>query len=476
MPRRSQSVARAVMIAVLAAALGAPASANERDAGGEPQQVAAPPNILFILTDDQSYDAIPHTPPVLSYLEGRINNPTDRWQRFTRNYLNTPLCCPSRASILTGRYSHHTGVNNNGDGRKLNESSTLATWLNGAGYRTGLVGKYLNGYPWNRGHYVAPGWDYWAVQEGASDLYYNYKLNLNGTVIDHAAAPEDYSTDVLRDHALDFLDSSSPDPFMLFFAPNAPHSPRLRAPRHSTAWSSATPVRNPSFNEADVSDKPQWVRNLILMGASAIKKQDKFRRDQYGALVAVDEAIADLIGEIEAQGKLANTIIVFTTDNGYSFGEHRWSGKLCAYLSCSAAPLYIRYPQGQKATRTGLVSNVDLAPTLAALAGVTPATSVDGVSLVPLLNGTASSVREDVLLRWVGNRFVSEYWGLRNANYTYVEYASGEVELYDLTGVLGPADPDELLNKCPGLPAVCQPAYAGVRSQLSARLAALKSA
>jgi arylsulfatase A-like enzyme len=433
------------------------------------------PNILVILTDDQSYDSIPQTPAPMPYLQGRVLNPADHWARFSRAYLNTPLCCPSRASLLTGRYSHHHGVDDNSEGNKLDESSTLATWLDDAGYRTGLVGKYFNNYPWNRGNYTPPGWDDWAAVVGEIDLYYNYRINDNGTLTTYGTDPDDYSTDVLRDRALDFLDESSSDPFFLYFAPNAPHSPRTPAPRHAGLGTSFPNVRNPSFNEANVSDKPEWIRKLPLLNSNAIKKQDKFRRDSYLTLLAVDEAIAALIGEIEQQGKLDNTIIVFTTDNGFSYGEHRHQGKLCAHLRCSATPLFIRTPGTTSAAIPGLVSNVDIAPTLAELAGVVPASPVDGHSLVPLMTGAQTQVRQDVLIRWIGNRFVPQYWALRNATYTYVEYANGEVELYDLAGALGLADPDELVNKCPGLPAVCASGYNSVRNTLHARLEALKA-
>ena len=435
-------------------------------------------NFVIVLTDDQSLDTVPHTPPVMPYLQGRLQDPSDHWIQFPNTYTNVAMCCPARAALLTGRYAHHNHVESNIHGQRLDERDTLATWLDGAGYRTGLVGKYLNEYPWDRGHYVPPGWDWWMGWEGPPNVpYYNYTLNENGVPRTYGSTAADYSTDVYKAKALQFLDGvEAEEPFLLYFAPGSPHLPRTPAPRHKGLWKTAEPVRWPSFNEADVSDKPAWVRNRPQYSSTKITAFDRQRREQYRALASVDEAIQALVDKLTAIGELDETIIVFLSDNGVAWGEHRWESKLCPYRSCSQVPLFARVPWAAARTDTRVLSNVDVAPTIADLAGVTPASPVDGQSFAALLDGSSATWAGEALLQWMGPQAIPAYWGLRTVDYTYLEYpATGEIELYDLTGRFGPADPDEIQNVCPGNRAPCPAPYEAVRAQLAARLTALRS-
>ena len=422
---------------------------------GAEAQALTKPNIVLILTDDQHIHHLQNMP----YLSGQ---PKGHWVTFTNAFENMPLCCPSRGNILTGQYAHHTGVVSNGSGDKLREDSTIATWLKSAGYQTALIGKYLNSYPFSGKPLIPPGWDYWVAFHEGQD-YYNYELYENGTVVSYGSAPQDYSTDVFYNKAISFLDSTSPDqPFFLYFSTQAPHQNFTPAPRHVGVYSSLPIFYGPNFNEADVSDKPAWVRNLPLLTSNTNNGQRKASE----TLLAVDEAIQGIMNNIEAKGQLDNTVIIFLTDNGFSFGTHRWQEKRCVYEECIKTPLLIRYPWTDTRTESRLVQNVDLAPTIAELAQVSPTHQVDGRSLVPLLNNTATGWRSSILLEMQdASTAPRPFWAVRTLEWKYVELnTTGEKELYDLVN-----DPYELQNLA-GLPE-----YAGIQSSLASELAALRS-
>ena len=469
--------------------VGAFATATATSAAGDTSELSAcrvveasdPPeklvNFVVILTDDQSRDTVPHTPAVMPYLQGRVQDPDDSWVQFSSTYTNVAMCCPARATLLTGRYAHHTGVQSNEQGELLDETDTLATWLDAAGYRTGLVGKYLNGYPFQRGHYVPPGWDSWVGWEGPNNAqYYEYTLNEDGIPVSYGTGAANYSTDVYKAKALAFLDGVEEDePFFLYFAPNGPHAPRTPAPRHANLWPSGSPVRSPSFNEADVSDKPAWLRARPRLNNPTVSKLDRWRLEQYRALASVDQAIQALVQRVTAMGELDRTVFLFIPDNGVSFGEHRWDSKLCPYRSCSQIPMFARIPWVEHRNDGHVLSNADIAPTIAELAGAVPGGPVDGRSFVSLLDGSPVTWTDEALLQWVGPQEIPGYWGIRTRHYTYLEYpASREIELYDLTGQLGAADPDETRNVCPGNRPPCAGAYEAVRAHLAARLDELR--
>lgn len=419
-------------------------------------QVAPSPNIVFILTDDQLYSHLANMP----YLTSK---PNGHWVEFTNAFLNRALCCPSRATILSGLYSHHHGIENN-DGTSFSDSSTLATWLDGVGYTTALVGKYLNGYPFidKPNNYIPPGWDKWYGLLNDSG-YYNYSLNENGTTIAYGSAPQDYSTDVYASKATSFI-ASATQPFFLYFSVRAPHGPFTPAPRHIGFYSNWAVPHSPNFNEEDVSDKPLWVRNLTFLTQSEISTQDENQKMASETLLAVDEAIKGIIDALSAKGVLDNTVIFFMSDNGLSFGSHRHKTKNCEFEECIKTPLLIRYPWAEGRVETRLVSNVDIAPTIAELAQATIPYTVDGVSLIPLLTNAAPSWRSGILIRGGGIATTSEFWGVRTDSWKYVEVVgSGEKELYDLI-----SDPYELVS------VANQPALAAVQEDLEAKLNELR--
>ena len=427
-------LAAAVLVGVIATAAAVWRSTTSTSSAVAP--ALDRPNIVVVLTDDQSVESIARMP----YLSGRAD-----WVTFDNSFLNVALCCPSRATILSGQYSHRTGVERNTDDARFRDGQTVATWLQGAGYRTGLIGKYLNLYPWGRTGYVPPGWDEWHAFEQAA--YFDYGINENGTTVRRGSAERDYSTDVLARKAVKFI-ARERRPFFLMVAPNAPHGPRTPSPRHRGALADAPLPRPPSFNEPDAADKPRWVQDLP---ARDVRSTDALRRKQYRSLLAVDDLVRDVFGALEARGALDETVVVFTTDNGYSFGEHRHVGKICPYEECFRTPLLVRYPGRGGAHVTDLVQNVDLAATFADLAGVSPTLGQDGRSLVPLLRGQSPPWRTSLLLHWAGYDAPPEpvtgpdipaFWGVRTRRYKYVELETGERELYDLR-----ADPHELENR-----------------------------
>ncbi len=469
-----------IVAAVLPAGVSASAPASGAEAG------APRPNIVLILTDDQTMDALdPGAPVVMPHLESELADPAQGWIDFRSFFFNNPLCCPSRATILTGRYSHHTGVESNSNGALLDESDTIATWLDAAGYRTGMIGKYINDYPFRRGDYKPPGWDYWAAQVGKGNLgYYDYTLfesrdgSSGGTRLTYKFGQDDYSTLALTELGTRFIDETpGGTPFFLQLSLAAAHGDWKPETRYANAFAGADPSHDPSFNEADVTDKPAWVQALPRLSAEEVAASDESKLRHYRTIRSVDDSVADIESALQAAGQLDNTVIIFMTDNGFQFAEHRWVGKRCEYDVCLRSPFLVRYPGASGHVDGHLVSNVDVAPTIADLAGATPATPVDGVSLAPMLRGTAPPPwRDGVLIHNAadGSDTVPTWWGVRTADYAYVELDAPpdpdapNVELYDLTGRLGPPDPYELRNRA------FDPAYASVRADLAERLAELQ--
>ena len=415
------------------------------------------PNIVVIMTDDQDYKSLARMPYLTSLPQGK-------WMEFTQTYTNFPLCCPSRSTFLTGQYSHNHNVNSNNEGPNLVDTNTLATWLQNGGYTTGFFGKYLNSYPWAplSSNAIPPGWSHWVGFVGSPE-YTNYTLNENGVLTLYGAEVADYSTDVLRTKTESWV-ATAQEPFFAWFTPKAPHSPHQLPLRHKNSYLGQT-WHTPNFNEVDVSDKPLWVRNLASLSASSITAMETRERKAAASLLAVDEALQGLMTTLSNRGVLDNTVIIFVSDNGYSWGAHRFEKKICGYDECARVPLLIRYP-GLSGNQTDnrLVSNIDLAPTIAELAQVTPGLSVDGVSLKSILDGQASAQwRDAVLLHGNDGAPVTSYWGVRSATHKYLELTTGEKELYDL--VVDPYELDNVAN---------QPAYSAIQSQLALTLNTLK--
>ncbi|MFL5766622.1 MAG: sulfatase-like hydrolase/transferase [Actinomycetota bacterium] len=446
----------------------------EGSTASSPQPFVVQPNIVLILTDDQRFDELDHMPIVQSQL-------IDKGTKFSNGYVVNPLCCPSRTTILTGKYSHGTDVYSNipphGGFQTFvttnhEDRSTIATWLQKAGYDTGIVGKYLNGYTAGKTAYVSPGWNTWDVlaNPGADGGYFNETMSLNGVSKAYGSAPADYSTDVLSGYASDFIESAPPDqPLFLYFAPKAAHPPATPPPRYADSLTDIAPLRPPSYNEADVSDKPAYIQ-AVPPGGSWAQGQDNLRLHQYQSLLAVDDAVGNIVNALSASGRLQDTLIVFASDNGLSLGEHRWTNKKAPYEEDIRVPVIARYDALLHQTASvdnRFVLNLDFAPTFAA-AGGTTAPNAEGVSILPLLDGSATSWRSDFLVEHADTRAVTvpTYCAVHDEQYMYVDYSTGEEELYDLS-----ADPYELQNQAsnPDAP------YPDVKAAMHARLLQLCS-
>jgi len=433
---------------------------------------AVRPNIVFIVTDDMSADDLSHLPRVKSLL-------ADRGLTFSRAFVTDSVCTPSRASILTGRYGHNHGALDNspplGGFKKFRESgreaATLPIWLQAAGYRTALVGKYLNGYPAGDKRYVPPGWDYW-FGVFFPEPYLDFGANNNGRVERPGEQPEEYQTDVLAARVVDFVSTAPPGerrPFFLYVAPHAPHQPARPATRHESAFADLRAPRPPSFDEEDVSTKPGWVRAQPRLSPEVVERIDDLYRRRLRTLLAVDEMIERLLRAIAARGELDSTYVFFTSDNGFQLGAHRLDhGKGDAYEESIRVPLVVRGPGVPAGVRDQLVLNIDYAPTLMELAGSVAPPGVDGRSFAALLHGRTppkAKWRSDFLVEhWTANEGgIPPYSALRSEDFLYVEYPENERELYDLR-----RDPFEMHNAF----ATADPALA---DRLSRRLAVLKA-
>lgn len=469
--------------AALVAALAALAVAAVLPRPARPDPATLPPNVIVILTDDQTIDTLPSDPAAMPWLQSQIfDAPDGHWLWFPHAYISTPLCCPSRATILTGRYAHHTLVQDNAEGQNLDESNTLATWLHGAGYTTALFGKYLNEYPWNRGPYVPPGWSRFVGKNNTDQgqTYYGYREVNQGVPLSVGTSEAAYATDHYADLAVDFLASTSPDrPYFMMYTPSAPHQPWIPA-RHDIGAFSGVRIPGPSHRMLfDVRGKPAWVRGLPAPTAADLAWDRASRRREFVTLLAVDDAVRRIVQAVAARGELDRTVIFFLTDNGYEFGEHRWRGKKCPYEPCIRTPLAVWSPWRSAASVPLPVSNVDLAPTIADLADVVPGLPEDGSSFAgalgePAARGGVSAPPPPpdraLYFEWAGDATLPAWQAVRTPDFAYIESVDGSIELYDLTGALGRPDPHELRNVA-GLPR-----YATTRIRLAKTLADLASA
>jgi N-acetylglucosamine-6-sulfatase len=458
--------------ALLAAVLAAPAQAR--------------PNVVVVMTDDQDFrsmSAMPKTERLIGH----------RGTTFARSIVSFPLCCPSRATFFTGTYAHNHGVkwNNFPEGGfyRFHQRETLPVWLQRAGYRTIHIGKYLNETGERNPRQVPRGWtDYHGGVDPYTYAYYGFELNHNGHVQTYPNDAAHYSTDVYAGLAERAIDTAHKDgrPFFLNVAPNAPHTvavasnariegtPAQPPPRYAGVYANAQLPRYPDFNEADISDKPPSIQALYPnpLNDDQIAALTDHYRGRMGALMGVDDLVAGVVRELERTGEYRNTVIVFTSDNGWILGEHRLydpqtidgrpSGvKFVPYEGSSRVPLMIAGP-GFPAGRTvkGITVNADLAPTIEQLTGAKPKLPQDGISLVGPARHPAELDGRGVLLETFQNpRDVPWYHSIRTERYRLDVENDGLVGLADFK-----VDPWELDNHA------ADPAYAGVVAKLRAAL------
>jgi N-acetylglucosamine-6-sulfatase len=441
---------RRILIALAAACLLLAAGA----ASAHAQQ---PPNIVFVLTDDLSDDLVQYMPTVQQMQQQGVT--------FTNYFVTDSLCCPSRASLFTGDYPHTTDVRSNvwptGGWQVFDdrgeESSTYATDLQSRGYRTALMGKYLNQYQPTSGH-VPPGWNDWEVS-GKGYHEYDYNLNVNGTVVRHGHKPSDYLTDVISRDSVSFIKDSvhSHQPFFLELSTFAPHGPATPAPQDKDKFPGLKAPRTPAW-DVTPTNAPSWLQVRPPLSAKQITGIDERYRKRAQSVQAVDRMMAHVRATLARLGVAQNTYVVFTSDNGFHLGQYRLTaGKMTAFDTDVHVPLVISGPGIPPSSRVGQIAeNVDLRSTFDALAGTVPGQQVEGHSLLDLMEGQVTGPwRQSALVEHLGPDLdpsdpdyqsapggnPTTYVAVRQQDSLYVQYDNGEREYYDLT-----SDPYELDN------------------------------
>lgn len=427
MPRRPTAITLVALAALLAAG------------GGQASAQASRPNVVVVMTDDQG---VKDTRVMKTVKRGLARKGTT----FRNFFATTPRCCPSRASFLTGQYSHNHGVRGprniqTESFRRFKDSGTLPVALAQAGYRTGYVGKYLNGYG-DKGanpRYVPPGWDDWhSPAKGTATHQFDYVLSENGKLRRYGHRRSDYQADVYARKAASFIGRSArrSKPFFLTVAPSAPHGERgvdgLRrdprpAPRHKRRFEGRRLPKPPSFNERNVRDKPSFVRKVDRLDRSEQRQLREEHQDRLASLLAVDDLVAKLLARLRKSGELGSTVVIFTSDNGFLEGEHRLQKKSVLYEESVEVPLIVRgpgFPRGK--SRRQLAGNIDLAPTILDLANAEPLRPVDGISLLPLAKSARRQRGRDILLENALSAAV------RTRKHVYMEHPRKERELYVL--------------------------------------------
>ncbi len=500
-----RSVRPAAVLITLVFALGPVATA--------PARGQAKPNVVVIMTDDQTVEQL----RVMSATRSLIGN---AGVRFANSFSSFPLCCPSRSTFMTGQYAHNHGVLENeeptGGYYRFDAADALPVWLQEAGYRTIHVGKFLNDYGTKDATEVPPGWNEWyATIDPSTYGMWGYQLNENGRVRTYGKLevedPALYQTDVLRRKAVDAIRRNARrGPFFMTLWFLAPHQevttlvdrvgPRP-APRHEGAFAKEPLPRPPSFNEQDMTDKPAFMQLKPSFDAAAIAEIEGRYRQELASLLAVDEAVAAVVGALRRTGVLRNTYIVFTSDNGFFHGEHRTPvEKILGYEPSIRVPLLIRGPGIKAGTVVNeLVGNFDLAPTILELTGARPALTMDGRSLMPFVRDTKRRTQRPILLEAffpIGSTLtffqeqlpvplmvpvlegraeqtpgpslplgqaVLPYQAIRTERYVYLEYGTGEHELYDLA-----VDPWQIASKH------LDPSYAQTQIALALALGQLR--
>lgn len=456
-----------LLVPALASAQRPPAATKDR------------PNIVVVLLDDADTEITESMPRLRSML-------VEQGARFTANIANTPLCGPARAVILSGEYAHNNKVyyNNGPEGgyapwlRGDYDRKSLGPRLQALGYRTGLFGKYMNDFPTGQKETFVPGgWtDFRGVLSDREAHNNRFTLNENGALTLYDAATGGYQTDLLSRRLESFIrdgEKSDDQPFFALLAVSAPHVPPEPAARHLTAFPGDKAPRKPSFDEADLSDKPKALREQATPITRPQEREiDETYRSMRQSLLAVEDSMEALLKTLTETGEISRTYIFLTSDNGWMRGEHRIPAeKYAPYEESIRVPLIVRGPGvGAGLTLDPMVGLVDLAPTFLDLAGAAPSVvaAADGRSLVPLLRlkkGERATWRESMLIEHFGGGApfrVRGYFGLRSKSDLYVEYATGEKEYYDLV-----KDPYQMENTAARLDA---PTLA----RLHARVSALK--
>lgn len=406
----------------------------------------ARPNILLITTDDERLADQAYMP--------RTNRLIAQHGVTFQGISPNPLCCPARAELMTGQYSQNNGVRTNhghfGGYKRYSPPNSLPVWLSSAGYRTGFLGKYLNGYDNHDTHQAEPGWDFWEPTVARVYQYFDFTVRHRGEL---RRVPHRYQIDYFTDRAVDVLGrfDQGAAPYFVWMSYLAPHQtcptegaePFCRKPpkaarryRHAFRHVELDSLSKPSFNEADMSDKPKMVRGHPLFDAKKIAGVEHLNTMRLRALKSVDDGVAAMIGQLRKDGALKNTIVIFTSDNGFSMGEHRYVNKILGYEEPLQVPFMMRGPSlPSGVTRKAVATSIDVAPTILSVAGATATVPIDGRNLAPLVGGKPgwdTILIQDGPLRSSAPGTGWLYRGVRTDRYTYLAYEqSGQTVLYD---------------------------------------------
>jgi N-acetylglucosamine-6-sulfatase len=403
---------------------------------------AAParPNLVFILIDDLRYNALGCAGHPFAQTP-HIDRIAKEGATFTNAFVTTPLCSPSRASYLTGRYVRSHGVKGNADNNALSHKlETFPKILNGAGYDTAYVGK------WHMGNDDSPrpGFNRWVSFRGQG-VYNDPPLNIDGQQV----KANGYMTDLLSDHAAEFVRASRTKPFCLYLAHKAIHGPFTPAPQYATLYSEARIERTPNAQDTN-EGKPALMRPIEKQRAPAPGggSSDELIRNQLRCLKSIDDGVGRILASLEETRQLDNTLVVFTSDNGYFWGEHRLGDKRAAYEESIRIPMVARFPKrikpGSKISQMAL--NVDIAPTMLDVGGVRPTKEMHGRSLAPLWSGKTKNWRRNFLCEYFSEPQyprIPAWEAVRTEGLKYIHYTdvADSDELYDLQ-----ADPYEMKN------------------------------
>ena len=433
------------------------------------------PNVVVIDTDDMNQSDLFVMRNTLSLLASHGTT-------FRNSYVSYPLCCPSRATFLTGQYAHNHHVLTDQRFGDLDSSNTLAVWLRKAKYRTAMVGKYLNGYGIADPRLVPKGWTQWYALTGGTEQHrYGFKLNENGKVRHYSRRPSNYIDYVLDSKVKAVLKkwTISPKPFFMYYNPNNPHGEAGTpisstrdpepAPQYLGVFGDITAPRPPNFDEPNVSDKPEAIRNIPRLSDSELADIDRRYRGRLESLLSVDDEVKRIFGLVRKYGDKRRTVFIFTSDNGLMMGAHRIEFKDYPYEEAERVPLIIRGPGfPQATTRNQLVANIDLAPTITALARAQPRRPMDGIPLLPLAQNPSDGVDRSLLIE----AYDVGAFGVRQGPWAYNLWGNGDQELYDLEN--DPFELHNLLYDPPG-PDDPSPVDLAKASELKTRLGQLRT-
>ncbi len=438
------------------------------------------PNFVVIITDDQRWDAMSCVPNRFPFLKTpNIDRLAREGARFANAFVVISLCSPSRSCFLTGRYAHATGVFTNEGMEFPPEMPTYPSLLKRAGYSTAFLGKWHM----RPDSSPRPGFDYWFSFRGQG-TYFDPVVQEN----DRVFKAKGYMTDILTERAVAWLKRQD-GPFCLVLSHKAAHGPFSPAPRHRNAFADAEVPEPPSFKDT-FRNKPRWLRRSMLYGARRAQweasegkpvpdelppgkwdPRNKTRLNYLRCMLGIDESVGQVLQTLEEMGVLDDTVVVFTSDNGFFLGEHRRGDKRLAYEESIRIPLLVRYPPLARAGSVieQMALNVDLLPTICELAGIEPPRDIHGRSLVPLLRGQARGWRDRFLYEYYIERWlpgIPTMLALRTERWKYITYPHIDDldELYDLR-----ADPYEMNNLA------VDPDYADVVNQMRQQLDELKA-